>query len=124
MGILQVRPELEPGEALRWKALANRVLRGGVTAGGQLVVTDRRLLFQPNRYDRMLGRKVWQCPLDAVTGVGTVGRDAAIFAGGLRRRLGIETTDGEQVFVVNRLGKKVAELRGLLLGAAQPRPSA
>jgi hypothetical protein len=122
MGILQVHPELEPGEALRWKALANRVLSPAVTSGGQLVVTDRRLFFQPNRYDRALGRKVWQCPLETVTGIETVGRDGQILAGGVRRRLGIQTTEGEQVFVVNRLKKKVAELRALLLPAAERQP--
>ncbi len=116
MGILQVRPRLEPGETLRWKALANRVVSPKVTSGGRLVVTDRRVFFQPNRFDTALGRKLWECPLDAVTGIETVGRDAAIFAGGTRKRLGVQTADGEEVFVVNRLDKKEEELRNLLPG--------
>jgi hypothetical protein len=121
MGILQVRPRLEAGETLRWKALANRVLSPAVTSGGRLVVTDRRVLFQPNRYDMMLGREVWERPLDVVTSVEVVGRDAAVFAAGMRRRLGIRTADGLEVFVVNRLKKKVPELRALLprAGVAQ-----
>jgi len=121
MGILQVRPRLEPGETLRWKALANRVLNPAVTSGGRLVVTDRRVLFQPNRYDMMLGREIWERPLDAVTGVEVVGRDAAVFAAGMRKRLGIRTADGLEVFVVNRLKKKVPELLALLprAGVAQ-----
>jgi hypothetical protein len=115
MGILQARPKLEQGEALRWKALANRVLSPAVTSGGQLVVTDRRLFFQPNRFDTAIGRELWECPLDAVTGIETVGRDGNVFAGGTRKRLGVQTADGEEVFVVNRLGKKEDELRRLLL---------
>lgn len=114
MGILNPRPKLEAGEQLRWQSLANRVISGGITAGGRLVVTDRRVFFQPNRVDAGLGRKVWQCPPDAVTGVGEVGRDGHVFAGGTRRRLAVHTANGEEVFVVNRLKHKEAELRGLL----------
>jgi hypothetical protein len=114
MGILQIRPKLEPGEVLRWKSLANRVISRASTAGGQLVVTDRRVLFQPNRFDARLGREVWERPLDAVTGIETVGRDANVFTGGPRKRLGIRTADGYEVFVVNRLEKKEDRLRELL----------
>lgn len=115
MGILQIHPQLEPGEKLRWKCFANRVIgRGAITAGGQLAVTDRRILFQPNRIDTALGREVWERPLDGVTGIESVGRSAAVFAGGVRRRLGIQTEDGHEVFVVNRLKKKMSDLRALL----------
>jgi hypothetical protein len=126
MGILQLRPKLEPDEKVRWKAYANRVISPAADAGGRLFVTDRRLLFQPNRVDARLGREVWSCPLDAVTGIETVGRDAAIFAGGLRKRLGVQTADGEEVFVVNSLKRKERELRRLLPsagGPAGPKPS-
>ncbi len=117
MGILNARPRLDDGEHLRWQSLANRVIGANVTAGGRLVVTDRRVFFQPNRIDKSLGRELWQCPPEAVTGIGTVGRDGRIFAGGTRRRLGIHTAGGEEVFVVNRLRKKEAQLRELLLGS-------
>jgi hypothetical protein len=120
MGILQARPKLQPGETLRWKTLANRVLSPAVTSGGRLVVTDRRVFFQPNRYDAMLGKELWECPLDAVTGIEVVGRDAAVLAAGMRKRLGIRTADGLEVFVVNRLKGKVPELRGLLPRAGVP----
>lgn len=109
MGILQVRPDLAPGERVRWKAFANRVLNS-TTAGGRLFVTDRRVLFQPNRIDARLGRKLWECPLEGVTAIETVGRDARLFAGGPRKRLGIKTADGEEVFVVNRLKGKEDDL--------------
>lgn len=116
MGILNARPKLEPNEAIRWKTAANRVISPQMTSGGQLVVTDRRVLFQPNRFDAVIGRKPWECPIDTVAGVETVGRDKAVLAGGLRERLGIETTDGVEVFVVNNLEKKAAELRDLFSG--------
>lgn len=119
MGILQVRPKLASGEQVRWKAYANRVLDDSTTAGGRLFVSDRRVFFQPNRIDRRLGRKVWECPLEGVTAVETVGRSANVFAGGPRKRLGIKTADGEEVFVVNRLKHKEDQLLSLFPQASQ-----
>ncbi|HEY7456161.1 MAG TPA: hypothetical protein VH703_02705 [Solirubrobacterales bacterium] len=119
MGILQVRPDLAPGEKVRWKAFANRVLPDSTTAGGRLFVTDRRVFFQPNRIDAGLGRKVWECPLAGVRTVETVGRDGHLFAGGPRKRLGIKTADSEEVFVVNRLKRKEAELLRLFPRASR-----
>ena len=34
-------------EDVRWRSFANRVLGRRSNAGGELVVTDRRMLFQP-----------------------------------------------------------------------------
>ena len=123
MGILNARPKLEPGEELRWKAAANHVAGPsyafwGMTSSssGQLVVTNRRVFYQPSRVDTLARQKRWERPLDAVTDIEIVDRDGAdVFAGGMRDRLGIRTADGIEVFVVNQLEKKMAELRELLL---------
>lgn len=114
MGILNARLKLEPNETIRWRTLANRVLSSRITSGGQLVVTDRRVFFRPNRVDAMIGRKSWERPVDAVAGIKTVSRDRAVLAGGLRERLEIQTADGVEVFVVNEPENKVVELRELL----------
>ena len=119
MGVLQIRPKLDPGEQLRWKCLANRVV-GKIDEGGQLVVTDRRVLFQPNRVDASLGHEGWECPLGGVTAVELVGRDGSLFAGGVRKRLGLRTEESLEVFVVNRVKKKMAELNALLPGLRTP----
>ena len=37
-----------------------------------------------------------------------------VFSGGFRRRLGVRSTEGQEVFVVNHLDQKMAELRVLL----------
>ena len=123
MGILNARPKLEPGEELRWKAAANHVAGPsyafwGMTSSssGQLVVTNRRVFYQPSRVDTLARQKRWERPLDAVTDIEIFDRDGAdVFAGGLRDRHGIRTADGIEVFVVNQLEKKMAELRELLL---------
>ncbi len=116
MGLLNARPKLEPGEQVRWQSLANRVVSAAIAEGGRLVLTDRRFFFQPNRFDAPAHRPRWEHPPEAVTGLEVVGRDAAIFSGGTRKRLGIETADGLEVFVVNRLKRKIARLRELLPG--------
>jgi hypothetical protein len=126
MGILNARPKLEPGEALRWKAAANHVggpsyMLWGMTSSssGQLVVTDRRVFYQPSRVDTVFRQKRWERSLDHVTSIEVVdtsrtSAEVDVFAGGLRDRLGIGTEEGVEIFVVNRLEQKVAELRGLL----------
>lgn len=77
-------------------------------------MTDRRVLFQPNRFDAITGKKPWECSRGSVTGIEEVGRDLAVPAGGMRQRLGIQTSGGVESFVVNDLEKKVSELREML----------
>src|SRR5262249_42947357 len=110
MGIINPKPKLEPGDNLVWKSLANHVDGPSYTlygmqaaAGGQLVVTDRRMFFQPGRADRAIGAEAWTCPVGDVVGIETVGKDSEIFAGGMRDRLGVRTKDGLAGFVVNKL---------------------
>jgi hypothetical protein len=122
MGILHARPKLEPGEALVWKAAANHIggpsyALWGMTSSssGQLAVTDRRVFFQPSRIDTLFLEKRWERPLQAIRGFEIVDRDGAeVFAGGMRDRLGIRTEDGLEVFVVNKLERKIGELRALV----------
>ena len=121
MGVLNPSPKLESGEALLWKARANHVEGPGYTlygmqaaAGGQLVVTDRRVFFQPSRADRAALAKPWGSPVKGVTGIEIVPPDSEIFAGGMRERLGIRTSDGVEVFVVNKLQQTADKLRGIL----------
>jgi hypothetical protein len=56
MSIWIAQPKLESGETIRWKSSAGRTLNRWTTSGGQLVVTDRRFLSQPNRFDAATGK--------------------------------------------------------------------
>jgi hypothetical protein len=113
MGFWLANPKLEAGEAIRWESSAGRALNRWITSGGRLVVTNQRVLFQPNRFDAMIGRKPWGCRLAFVTGVQKVERDLSVIAGGARERLRIQTRAGVEVFVVNNATAKVAELSRL-----------
>ena len=79
------------------------------------MVTNRRVLFEPTRIDSLIGGKAWESPLTSVTGVEVVDRDLTVLAGGIRKRLGMQTPDGIESFVVNGLEEKVMELREILL---------
>jgi hypothetical protein len=120
MGILNARPKLEPGEALAWRSAANHVpgsiytLWGMKTAsGGQLVLTDRRIFFQPGRVDALFRERVWEKKLEEIDGFETVGPDGEVFGGGMRERLGVRSGDELEVFVVNKLERKLGDLRAL-----------
>jgi hypothetical protein len=122
VGLLNARPKLEPDEVLRWKARANHVegpwysLYGfQAAAGGQLIVTNRRIFFQPSRADRATGAERWDLPLGAITGIEVIDPAGSAFAGGMRERLGIRTENGVEVFVVNRLAQRISELQALRL---------
>jgi hypothetical protein len=120
MGLWVTKFNLRPGETVLWEALANHV-RHGIAVGGKLAVTDQRLLFQPNRIDKATGRKAWDCPRAAISGVDELPRrPLAILGGGIRQRLAIQTDDGPEVFVINHLDRQVPELRKLLAVARRP----
>jgi hypothetical protein len=114
MGFWLAQLKLETGETIRWKSAAGRVLSRWITSGGQLVATDRRVFFQPNRFDSLIGRKPWECPLDAVTGIEDLAREGVTLTEGTRKRLEIQTKHGSETFIVNKLKEKVPKLRELL----------
>jgi len=114
MGILTARPKLNSNETIRWKSSAGRVVSAWATSGGLLIITDQRMLFQPNRFDTTTGRKSWECPLDAVTNIEIIDREGKTLTGGVRKRLEVQTVHGAETFIVNKLEKKVLELRALL----------
>ena len=53
MGAWVRHSELEGGEVVKWTKAANRQQSELRAVGGKLFLTDRRLLFQPNRFFRL-----------------------------------------------------------------------
>ncbi|MEJ3403606.1 hypothetical protein WDJ51_02555 [Rathayibacter sp. YIM 133350] len=62
MGIWFPAVSMSAGERVLYKSAANS-LRGWRTIGGQIIVTDRRLIFVPNRLDAMTGASRREIPL-------------------------------------------------------------
>ena len=62
---------LEPGEELLFRRVCNR-RHGRRTVGGEVCVTDRRLLFVPNRLEGMVGARTVDVARSAVDQVTVV----------------------------------------------------
>ena len=119
MGLWIGKPRWNDGEASVWSAMANREEAGGRQVGGRLYLTNHRLFFQPNRFDARTGARPWWTlrgnvvrVADLPAGVVVDGRESPVQ---LRRRLYIQSTENQQdVFTVNHVAEKVAELSGYL----------
>jgi hypothetical protein len=105
--------ELEPGEVLRWHGPAMRRV-GRTWVGGRVYVSDRRFFFCPGVFARSRHETV-RVPLSSISSVELLGRDSGVMAGGLRRRVVIKTTAGdERVFTLPRFAKRARELQAAL----------
>jgi hypothetical protein len=101
MGIFFKSPDVHDPEKIRWKKFANRT-QGNPAVGGRLYLTDRRLIFEPNRIDAATKGRPWSASLDSIEGVGTDSPNGNLFSGGVRTRLRLDLDDGRsEYFVVN-----------------------
>lgn len=64
-GWLFVDAPLEPGEELIFRRVCT-LRRGRRTIGGEVNVTDRRLMFLPNRLEQLVGVRTLMFPMMAV----------------------------------------------------------
>jgi hypothetical protein len=115
MSLIFKKPRLDAGEQIRWSSSANRSEGSWYASGGRLMFTDRRVIFQPNRFDAAIGKGGWESALTDIERVTESERDPSrTLAGGSRRRLSLETREGVESFVVNGLSRKVTEIDELL----------
>jgi hypothetical protein len=61
LGLRVRQPELEPEEEIRWETRANRFQHP--FGQDRLYLTDRRLIFAPNKFESRVGGKPWSAPL-------------------------------------------------------------
>lgn len=104
MGIWFVDPTLAPNEKSLYRVTANRLVTGR-SLGGKLVVTNRRVLFEPNRLDQLTGGKAWAADATAIQNVAIApgGKEGIAQYGpaGARRHVVVTTAGVEAgVFVV------------------------
>lgn len=101
-----------PGETVVGSWPANHTRRG-VAVGGTLWLTDRQILFVPNRVEARSGRARWACPLAEIVDVGIAGRGWHPAA--WRRRLRVRTSQGTELLLVPhvaRVAAAVAQVAG------------
>lgn len=61
---LRVRePTFEEGEEVRWEARANRFQHVIRSIGGRIYLTDRRLVFAPNKFEEKVAGRAWSARL-------------------------------------------------------------
>lgn len=100
----QGTPSLDSNEQVVNSWFANREQSAQRAVGGTLHLTTHRLLFVPNAIEDKTGGRAWSAPLGELLSVEIVERDIAhVLGGGLRRRLGITSRNGYDVFVVTGL---------------------
>lgn len=56
-------PPFEEGEKVRWEARANRFQNGIRAIGGRIYLTDRRLVFAPNKFEKKIAGRAWSAQL-------------------------------------------------------------
>lgn len=90
---LRVRePTFEEGEEVRWEARANRFQQKIRSIGGRIYLTDRRLVFVPNKFEEKVAGRAWNARLADL--------DRA-FVMGLLKNVRVVAQDGEtQRFVI------------------------
>ncbi len=104
IGLWFSAPDLLPGEVVEFIAVANH-LTGKRSVGGQVTVTNRRLLFLPKRLDRMTGGREIEAPRSEITDTRVLepGRQAVRsrgLAAALRAQLAVEWGEQSAVLVV------------------------
>lgn len=102
MGIWFQSVALADGEEVRYRAAANS-FRGRRSIGGQVTVTDRRLIFLPNRLDAVTGGRRRAMTINDIRTVRMLeaGRRAASQRGlGAALRRQVEVDDGSEVALV------------------------
>ena len=106
------RPKLWPGERVLRTWHANW-LRRGIARGGTLNLTDRRLLFQPNTVEALIGLRAESWDWSQLRGTELIRGRRRIAT--WRRRMGVILADGEVAeFVVWEPEAAVQELAALL----------
>jgi hypothetical protein len=87
LGLRVPEPEFEEGEAVRWEGRANRFMGNLWAIGGGLYLTDRRLIFVPNKIEsKVFFGKTWSASLGDL--------DRAFVGGGLLRTVRVVNRDG------------------------------
>ncbi len=120
MGWWTPRPELEDGETVQWSSSANHEQSARRRqVGGAISLTERRLIFVPNRFDAATGGESWSTNRADIQYVGELPRETSLRLGAgaaaNRRRMQVTKVDGEhQLFVLNHLTEKVSHLRAVL----------
>lgn len=117
MSFFYTSAQLQQGEQIAWRRSCNHYM-GYRAIGGQLTLTDRRLVFAPNRLDAVLGGRLWTKNLHVIEEVSSAPPES--FPGGVRNLLRITTKHGDSLFLVNHLTEVIETVDSAIGRKVQP----
>lgn len=116
MSWLNPLPALAANERILWESTGSMSLRTAVA--GAVYVTTARLVFIPNRLSILGPRKyrpIREWPLVQIIAVDIQDRDYTAYTGGMRKRLRLALSNGEELFfVVKGLDDAVDMMRQII----------
>ena len=92
LGLRVSEPTFEEGEEVCWEARANRFQQGIRSIGGRIYLTERRLVFAPNKVETRIGGRAWDARL--------VDLDRAFVKGPMKFVRVVSKSDEKQRFVI------------------------
>jgi hypothetical protein len=124
VGLLFASPHLRTGEVIVSRKFANHFQATGRAVGGRLIVTDKRVIFQPHRLDSASGGQWWEVRLADVSSIGET--PPGLGPNNLRTSLWLDVKSSDnEYFLVNGLHdviRRLTEATGRPLGDRVPRP--
>jgi hypothetical protein len=108
------------------KIKANYSQSEGRAVGGKLALGDESLVFEPRKLDELTGGENIEITYDDIREVGKKGRfeeglKDSLYGGGMRKRLSIETTGGEEFwFVVSNLDDVIESVQNRVEEGREP----
>jgi hypothetical protein len=117
LGLRVPAPDLEEGESVRWEDRANRFRSKVWAIGGGLFLTNRRLIFVPNKIEsKIFFSKTWSADLGDL--------DRAFVGGGLLKTVRVIDRDGgTSRFVIGARTTAAARINAAIR-TAKPRAAA
>lgn len=111
LGLGVREPLFEDGEQVRWEARANRFQHKIRAIGGRLYLTDRRLVFAPNKFEERVAGRAWSARLADLE---------RAFVAGPMKTVRVVAHDGEEQRFVLRPQAESAATIDAAIQAAKP----
>lgn len=104
-------PDFAPDETVAWEARANRFQARFRSIGGRIYLTNRNLVFAPNRFEKKVAGQAWSAPLADL--------ERAFVKGPMKTVRVVSRTGAEERFVIWPREKSAERIDQAIQAAAQ-----
>ena len=112
-GFFHTSTKLREGEFLAHSFLANRTQHSQRAVGGKLFFTNQRYIFLPHLFDHLFGGEKCEIERSEIQSVGIEPPNGETRSGGLRKRLKVSHSSGEDLFVVADLDDVISRVHAM-----------